>query len=128
MNLLKIIAVLALLAGFLSTVDSALADRPETVDGVTRIHLDQYNGYFAAQETVTGLKAGTYEFVVANKAGKLVGFQIQNLATREDLDVFPLQPGETQVARVEVTTDGVRFRCPINPTPWYELDTVAPAQ
>lgn len=88
------------------------------------IHLDQYNGYFAAQETLAGLKPGKYEFVVTNKAGKMAGFQIQSLGSRENLDMFPLEPGETRRTVVEIGTDGVRYRCPINPTPWYELDAI----
>lgn len=103
---------------------TGFAGTPETKDGVTRIHLDEYNGYFSAHETVAGLKAGEYEFVVTNKAEKLVGFQIQNIESRETLDMFPLEPGETRISRVTVTKDGVRFRCPINPTPWYDLDVI----
>jgi hypothetical protein len=103
----------------------AKADTPKTrADGVTVIHLDEYNGYFAAEETVASLKAGEYEFVITNKAGKLVGWQIRNLKSNETLDMFPLEPGETKTSRVTVTTDGVRYRCPINPTPWYELDGI----
>ena len=103
----------------------ALAETPTTRDdGVTVIHLDEYNGYFAAKETLSGLKAGEYEFVVTNKAGKVVGFQIQNFKTHEPLDMFPLQPGETRTSRVTVTEDGVRYRCPINVTPWYDLDVI----
>lgn len=92
-----------------------------------QIHLEQYNGYFSARETLAGLQPGTYEFIVTNKAGKLAGFQIQNLRTRETLAMFPLQPGETQSALVEITADGVRYRCPINPTPWYEVDSIKAA-
>ncbi len=104
----------------------AAAETPTTRDdGVTVIHLDEYNGYFAAKETLAGLKAGEYEFVVTNKADKLVGFQIQNFKTHERLDMFPLQPGETRTSRVTITEDGVRFRCPINVTPWYDLDVIS---
>ena len=115
-------AAALLLAAFGSVGAAFAADAP-----VRKIHLDQYNGYFSAQETLTGLQPGTYEFVVSNKAGKLVGFQVQNFRTQETLAMFPLQPGETQSAIVEVTADGVRYRCPINPTPWYDLDVVKPA-
>jgi hypothetical protein len=106
-------------------VNTALAGIPATRnDGVTVIHLDEYNGYFAAEETVVDLEAGEYEFVITNRAEKLVGFQIQDLATRTNLDMFPLEPGQTRVSRVTVGEDGVRYRCPINPTPWYDLDVI----
>ncbi len=36
-------------------------------DSVTVIHLDRYNGYFAADETLASLKAGKYEFVATNR-------------------------------------------------------------
>ncbi|MEX1994737.1 MAG: hypothetical protein WD929_08745 [Steroidobacteraceae bacterium] len=113
----------ALLLAALGFAGQALAgDAP-----VRKIHLDQYNGYFSAEETLSGLQPGTYEFVVTNRAGKLVGFQVQNIRTHETLALFPLQPGETQSTLVEVTADGVRYRCPINPTPWYDLDVIKPA-
>ena len=119
---LTTVAALVALASFSSI---ATADTPTTrKDGVTVIHLDEYGGYFSAHETLAGLKAGEYEFVVTNRADKLVGFQIQGINARENLDMFPLEPGETRTSRVTVGTDGVRFRCPINPTPWYDLDVV----
>lgn len=115
------VLILALIVGL-----PALAATPETrADGVTVIHLDEYNGYFAAEETIAGLKAGEYEFVVTNRSDKLVGFQIQNLRTQETLDKFPLEPGQTGTSRVKITADGVRYRCPINPTPWYDLDSIS---
>ena len=117
------ITLAAVLLGGLA--NAALAGTPETrADGVTVIHLDEYNGYFAAEETVAGLKAGEYEFVITNRADKLVGFQIQDLASRSNLDMFPLEPGETRTSRVTIGNDGVRYRCPINPTPWYDLDVI----
>jgi hypothetical protein len=122
----KLVALATLALGL--TVQVANADTPTTrEDGVTVIHLDEYNGYFAAEETIAGLAAGEYEFVVTNKAKKLVGFQIKNLKTNEQLDMFPLEPGETRTSRVTITTDGVRYRCPINPTPWYDLDNIKAA-
>ena len=52
---------------------------PETrADGVTVIHLDEYNGYFAAEETVASLKAGEYAFPAAvsmREAVKILGSQ-----------------------------------------------------
>jgi hypothetical protein len=108
---------------FTGIAPAAQADTPQTRDdGVTVIHLDEYNGYFAAQETLAGLKPGVYEFVVANKSNKLVGFQIQGMESKKTLDMFPLEPGESRTSRVTVGEDGVRYRCPINPTPWYEVD------
>ncbi|MCO7226528.1 hypothetical protein [Pleionea sp. CnH1-48] len=114
---------LVLLAVTLSSITHA--GTPKTrADGVTVIHLDEYSGYFSAHETVAGLKPGKYEFVVTNKSDKLVGFQIQNFKSQETLDMFPLEPGEQRVSKVTITKDGVRFRCPINPTPWYDLDVI----
>jgi hypothetical protein len=112
--------ILAALAGA-----AAHAELPTTrADGVTVVHLDEYNGYFSAEETLASLKTGSYEFVVTNRSDKLVGFQIQNYDSHKTLDMFPLEPGESRVSRVAVTEDGVRYRCPINPTPWYDLDVI----
>lgn len=103
---------------------STFAATPETTNGVTRIHLDQHNGYFAAHETLASLKPGDYEFVITNKADKLVGFQIQNYKTHETLDMFPLEPGQQKISKVTISEDGFRYRCPINPTPWYDVENV----
>jgi hypothetical protein len=125
MNILKRITSAFVLMAALVSIPFAHAATPETrADGVTVINLDEYSGYFSAKETIAGLKAGEYEFVVTNKSDKLVGFQIQNHKTHEGLDMFPLEPGEQRISRVTVTQDGVRFRCPINPTPWYEIDNI----
>ena len=97
------------------------ADVPLVENGVTTIHLDEYNGYFAARETLVDLKAGTYDFVITNKADKLVGFWLQDAKSKAFLDKFPLDPGEQRTARVTLTENGFRYRCPINPTPWYEV-------
>jgi hypothetical protein len=99
----------------------ALAGTPPTDDGVTTIVLDEYNGYFAARDTLVGLRAGTYDFVVTNRSDKLVGFWLQDGATHAQLDRFPLEPGETRTARIEIGSTGFRYRCPINPTPWYDV-------
>lgn len=88
----------------------------------TQVHLTEYNGYFSAKETLGGLKPGEYEFIVTNKAGKTVGFEIRDTGTNERLDMFPLEPGQTKSAVVKVTANGVKYRCPINPTPWYEVN------
>ena len=82
MKTLALIATRITLAAFLlgAMTNFALAGTPQTrADGVTVVHLDEYNGYFSATETVASLKAGEYEFVVTNRADKLVGFQIQDL-------------------------------------------------
>ncbi len=127
MNIKHTSVIVILLFVYLG-LSNAFAGLPQTKGGVTVIHLDEYNGYFAAEETLAGLKAGEYEFVITNKANKLVGFQIQNLATQETLDKFPLEAGETKSTRVTITEAGVRFRCPINPTAWYELDGIKAAK
>ncbi len=115
-------SLLLLIPLFTLVLTSALmAATPRTENGVTTIHLDQYNGYFAAEETLSGLQPGSYRFVITNKADKVVGWQIQNAASHEQLDMFPLQPGQTGTSEVEITADGFRYRCPINPTPWYEV-------
>lgn len=111
----RLISVILMLTAF------ALPLAAGAANPVTTIHLDQYNGYFAAKETLAGLKPGEYEFVVSNKAGKMVGFELRDLATGERLEMFPLKPGETHSAKVMITRNGFRYRCPINPTPWYEV-------
>lgn len=119
----KLIAISTLL---LTTLFAhAEVARPDA-DGITRIHLDQYGGHFAADKTLAGLKEGTYEITVANKTDKVVGFQLQNYKNHDLIEMFPLEPGETRTTKVEFTTDGVRFRCPINPTPWYDLENIKP--
>jgi len=100
------------------------AATPKTVNGITTIHLDQYGGYFSAKETLADLKPGKYKFIVANKAGKVVGFQIQDNISHKTLDMFPLDPGQTKSTVVQISDDGFRYRCPINPTPWYEVDNI----
>ena len=111
-----------MLMGFAFGVNAEVA-KPDA-DGITRIHEDQFGGYFSADKTLADLKAGTYEFTVTNKTHKVVGFQVQNYKTHDQLTLFPLEPGQTKSAKVEVTSDGIRYRCPINPTPWYNLDGV----
>ena len=102
----------------------AFAGTPKTENGVTTIHLDQYGGYFAAEETLASLKPVKYKFIVANKANKVVGFQIQDNVSHKTLDMFPLDPGQTKSTVVQISENGFRYRCPINPTPWYEVDNV----
>ena len=97
------------------------AATPETDNGVTTIHLQEYNGYFAADETLAGLKPGRYRFVVTNRANKLVGFLLQDGVTHEKIDMFPLEPGESRTVLADISGNGFRYRCPINPTPWYDV-------
>ncbi len=123
---LTIIAAL-LIAMLVPGLTNAEVAKPDA-DGITRIHLDQYGGYFSADKTLAGLKAGTYEITVTNKTEKVVGFQLQNFKTHDQIDMFPLDPGQTRTTTVEFTADGVRFRCPINPTPWYDLDGIKAAE
>ena len=111
----------ALFVFSLAVAGFAGAATPATENGVTTIHLDEHNGYFAAQETLEDLKPGEYEFVISNKANKLVGFWLQDGKTHVFLDQFPLEPGQTRTTRVTLTENGFRYRCPINPTPWYEV-------
>jgi len=111
----------ALLLLSLAATGVVNAATPTTENGVTTIHLDEYNGYFAAQETLVSLKPGVYDFVVNNKAGKLVGFWLQDNVTKEFLFKSPLEEGKSLTARVTLTENGFRYRCPINPTAWYEV-------
>jgi hypothetical protein len=113
--------ILRFISGLFIMTAFALPLSAAAGDASTKIHLDQYNGYFSAKETLAGLKPGEYEFVVSNKAGKLVGFELRDLVTGEKLDMFPLNPGETRSTKVKITKNGFRYRCPINPTPWYEV-------
>ena len=115
-----------LLQGFLllialTATGISQAATPSTENGVTTIHLDEFNGYFAAQETLVSLKPGVYDFVVENKAGKLVGFWLQDNVTKEFLFRSPLEKDQSLTARVTLTENGFRYRCPINPTAWYEV-------
>lgn len=120
MKNIKLLSRLLLMLS-LAVTGFSYAGAPTTKDGVTTIHLDEYNGYFAAKETLVNLKPGTYDFVVKNKAGKLVGFWLQDNVTKEFLFRSPLEEGKTLTARVTLTENGFRYRCPINPTAWYEV-------
>jgi len=120
MNPKKILSVFALLFAMFSS-GVVMATPAKAVDGVTTIHLNEYNGYFAADETLAGLKPGKYKFVITNKANKLVGFLLQDGVTHEKIDMFPLEPGESRTVSANITKNGFRYRCPINPTPWYDV-------
>lgn len=111
----------ALVALALGLGGLAAAGTPVTENGVTTIHLDEFNGYFAADETLAGLKPGKYRFEVTNKADKVVGFLLQDGVTHKRLEMFPLDPGQTRETLVTITENGFRYRCPINPTPWYDV-------
>ncbi|MFO7955209.1 hypothetical protein [Thioalkalivibrio sp.] len=41
-----------------------------SAEDVTRLHLQQHNGYFAAKETLADLKPGEYEFVVTTRPAR----------------------------------------------------------
>ena len=101
---------------------SVNAATPTTKNGITTIHIDEYNGYFAVKETLAGLKPGKYKFVVTNKANKLVGFHLQEGETHSYLDRFPIEVGQTKTAIVTLNEKGFRYRCPINPTAWIDVD------
>jgi len=99
-----------------------MAGVPEKVDGVTTIHLTEYNGYFSSPETLVKLKPGKYKFIIKNESGKLVGFWLQDAKSHKFLDKFPIEKGETRTTDVvNITENGFRYRCPINPTPWYDV-------
>ena len=122
---MKSIVVKILLLTSLLLPGLASAALPTTENGITTIHLDQYGGYFAAKETLASLKAGKYRFVITNKTDKVVGFLLQDFKTHEKLDMFPLDPGQSKETVVNITENGFRYRCPINPTPWYDLENVS---
>lgn len=123
MKLASSVLALALVSSFASAQQNKkmMVDKPMQ-EKVTQIHLDQYNGYFSAKETFAGLKAGKYQITVVNKSGKNVGFQAQDLGDRKNLAMFPLAPGESKTINIDVDNDGFRYRCPLNPTPWYDVE------
>ena len=116
------LAVLVFAMSIMTT--QSFAEDKSTKTSVKKIHLDQYGGYFESKDTLASLKSGEYEITITNKTNRIVGFQIQNFKTHDQLDMFPLEPNETRVSKVTITSDGFRFRCPINPTPWYDMDNV----
>ncbi len=82
-NLKTLFVELVIASLLVAGMSAALwADTPTTRDdGVTVIHLDEYNGYFAADETQASLKAGEYEFVVSNR----MEYQYDNRSASEPL-------------------------------------------
>lgn len=121
----KLLTSLFAISALLFSFASSAATPTKNAEGVVEIYLEQHGGHFSARDTLAGLKPGKYQFIINNKAGKLVGFQLQNFTTHEALDMFPLEPGQTKRTDViTVTEEGVRFRCPINPTPWYDIDGI----
>ena len=103
----------ALLA--LAQVDQARAG------GETTIHLVQKNGYFESKEAMYPLKAGDYAFEVVNDTGRDVGFQVQAIKGGKTLAIGPMKIGETKTFKVTLAAGDYRYRCPINPTPWYDF-------
>lgn len=116
-HLIASLAVLTALSVTSLGILPVAADDPE----VTRIHLVEKKGYFETAETLMNLEPGSYVFEVKNDAGKTVGFMVQDLESKETLAMGPIEPGETREYAVEISKAGFRFRCPINPTPWYEV-------
>lgn len=118
----------ALLIGVLSTAlfasAPAGAELPKDADGNYVVVLDQLARLVGDDEFVAAGFETAQGLFGREVAVVLVGFQIQNFKSHETLDMFPLEPGESRESIVAVSTDGVRYRCPINPTPWYELDNV----
>ena len=72
-----------------------------------------------------GLQPGSYTFTVSNKAGKQVGFLLQDAADKEQLALGLIEVGQTATYQVEIDANGFRYRCPINPTPWYDVSVSA---
>ena len=58
---------------------------------------------------------------MTNKADKLVGFLLQDGQDHEQLALSLIQVGETVEYEVVIDANGFRYRCPINPTPWYDV-------
>jgi hypothetical protein len=110
-----------ILAAAMAIPGISAAKPPVSHDGVTTINLNEYNGYFAANETLAALKPGKYRINVTNKADKLVGFLLQDGKTHKQLEMFPLEPGQSRSTVVTLSENGFRYRCPINPTPWYDV-------
>lgn len=120
MKISKLFTSLILAAALLLPAVSNAAP-PVSKDGITTINLNEYNGYFAADETLAALKPGKYRINVTNKADKLVGFLLQDGTTHQQLEMFPLEPGQSRSTVVTISKNGFRYRCPINPTPWYDV-------
>lgn len=97
-------------------------------DGPTRIHLDQYNGYFSSETVFMNLEPGEYVFTVTNRAGKLAGFLLTDGDGDTQLALGLIEDGETGEFAVTITDDGFRYRCPINPTPWYDVSVSSAGQ
>jgi hypothetical protein len=122
---MTLIKTLAATAALVLSLNVFAATPVANANGVVEIYLDQYGGHFTAKDTLASLKPGKYQFIVTNKANKLVGFQLQNFKTHDQMDMFPIEPGQTKKSDVvTITEDGFRFRCPINPTPWYDMDNI----
>ena len=112
---------MALALGILVAGSLGIAPAVAGDSDVTRIHLVEKTGYFEVKETLMNLEPGHYVFEVQNDAGKMVGFMVQDLKTQETLAMGPIEPGKTKEYEVEISKGGFRYRCPMNPTPWYEV-------
>lgn len=99
----------------------AQVDWARAAGGETTIHLVQKNGFFESQDAMYPLKAGDYAFEVVNASGRDVGFQLQDAKTGKTLVVAPLKIGETKTFKAKLAAGDFRYRCPINPTPWYDF-------
>ena len=110
-----LVALCALALIGVMQVDSARAGSETT------IHLVQKNGYFESKEAMYPLKSGDYTFEVVNDTGRDVGFQVQDSKSSKTLVLRPLKIGETKSFKIKLATGDYRYRCPINPTPWYDF-------
>lgn len=78
-SLVELVLASLLVTGMSAT---SWAGTPTTRDdNVTEIHLDEYDGYFAADETLPKLKAGEYEFVATTR----MEYQYDNRSAGESL-------------------------------------------
>lgn len=85
--MLELVLASLLVAGMTAT---SWAGTPTTRDdSVTVIHLDEYNGYFAAYETFASHKAGEYEFATTNRMEyQYVSRSASESLTLADNDLF----------------------------------------
>ncbi|MEW6684342.1 MAG: hypothetical protein AB1451_15705 [Nitrospirota bacterium] len=106
--------------GGIALLSLAPVDQARAGSEIT-IHLVQKNGFFESKDSMYPLKAGEYAFEVANDTGRDVGFQLQDPKTGKTLILGPLKIGETKTFKAKLAAGDYRYRCPINPTPWYDF-------